>query len=99
LQGQEKFTIKISAIIALTYLVINLFYHLIAIWQVNFQLVGDFIPKPMLWDIAQKNIIVASALLLIGIANCVFFYYKKYAAVIVITVLAVILSALYLHSG
>jgi len=69
---------KTWAIIGLCALLINVCYHFMVVAQIKYQLVSDFIPRGIIWDIVKANIIVG-LLHLIGLfLGLILFVKKKY---------------------
>ncbi|RZK53518.1 MAG: hypothetical protein EOO87_12730 [Pedobacter sp.] len=86
---------KTWAIVGLVALLINVCYHFMVVAQIKYQLVSDFIPRGIIWDIAKSNIIVG-LLHFTGLClGLIFFVKKKYTISTVLCLSIFVLGEIY----
>lgn len=81
--------------IFLTILSFLLIWNIIPIIQVKMQLVSDFIPSSIFYEVAKPFIYISTVLLLVNIVAFVLFFNRKYLIVIIISSIVFCLSGLY----
>ncbi|WP_293304826.1 hypothetical protein [Pedobacter sp. UBA5917] len=86
---------KKLSIIFLTILLFLLIWKIIPIIQVKMQLVSDFIPSSIFYEVAKPFIYISTVLLLVNIVAFALFFKRKYLTVIILGSIAFCLNVLY----
>ncbi|MCZ4224478.1 hypothetical protein [Pedobacter rhodius] len=72
-------------------------YNIIPIIQIKFQLVSDFIPASIFYEVANPFICISVVLFMAVIAAFILFFRKKYLTVIILGVAAFFPNQIYIH--
>ena len=91
----QKPNFKIGAQIVLISLLLFIVLNIITIFQVKHQLISDFIPQTLVWDITKINVIIAVTLGAILLISLLLYFYKKYKLIIILGVATLILQETY----
>lgn len=86
----------IWSIIAIIALLLTIVYHLSVVLQVRYQLVADFLPQSIIWEICKTHLIILFSTLLMVIVVVIFHVKKRYKFVVGITAIILISQELYL---
>ncbi|WP_406825075.1 hypothetical protein [Pedobacter sp. KACC 23697] len=89
-------SVKNLSIIALTILLFLLIWNIVPIVQVKMQLVSDFIPNSLIYNIAKPFIYISSILFLVNIIAYILFFKRKYITVVILGGISFCLHGLYL---
>lgn len=84
------------AILSLTVLFFLLIWNIIPIIQVKMQLVNDFIPNSVLYEVAKPFIYISITLITINLISFLLFFQKKYIAVVCLGCISFCLHQLYI---
>ncbi|KQR72237.1 hypothetical protein ASF92_02785 [Pedobacter sp. Leaf176] len=93
----NKSDLKIFAIVSLTILILLFAYNVTPIIQIKFQLVSDFIPASVFYEVAKPFIYISTFYFLSIIIVAILFLRKKYLPVIIFGCVAFILNQIFVH--
>ena len=88
-------TVKNLSIIALTILLFLLIWNIVPIVQIKMQLVSDFIPNTLIYEVAKPFIYISSILFLVNIIAYVLFFKRKYLTVVILGGISFCIHGLY----
>jgi len=89
-------SLKSLSIISLTILLWLLIWNIVPIIQVRMQLVSDFIPSSIIYDVAKPHIYISSVLVFANIIAFLLFFLKKYLPVIILGSIAFCIHGAYI---
>jgi hypothetical protein len=91
----KKDSTKSLSIISLAILLFLLIWNIVPIIQVRMQLISNFIPNSLIYDIAKPFIYISSILFLVNIIAHILFFKKKYITPVILCGITLFLHGLY----
>lgn len=89
-------SLKSLSIISLTILFLLLVWNIVPIIQIRMQLVSDFIPNDIIYEVAKPYIYISSVLVFANIIAFILFFLKKYLPVVIMGSIAFCIHGVYI---
>jgi hypothetical protein len=88
-----EINLKMGARVTLVVLLLSFVRHLVAFFEIRYQLMSPLIPDRTIWEISKQFLFHAIVFALAALAGLVLYYFDKYLLIIILAILIFIANA------